>query len=87
MPHETWPTYETRDPADPANMIYGYKRDDGDIHWEIRHPDCSTTIIGTLNDMADAKARLIAERDQHRARQDELVTEHPELKSRSRRTR
>jgi hypothetical protein len=57
MPHETWPTYETRDPADPANMIYGYKRDDGDIHWEIRHPDCSTTIIGTLNDMADAKAR------------------------------
>jgi hypothetical protein len=48
-----------------------------------RRPDGSTERLGTLTDLRNRRVALMAAIDQDRARLDELVTQHPELKSRS----
>ena len=69
-----------------GGTLSGQAHGDGPITWVAIHPSGLVEWIGDEQDMRETRARLAAERDQHRTRLDELVNEYPELKSRSRRT-
>jgi len=76
-------TTHTISATDPVTggRLEGERHGD-DIDWIVVHPGGVVEWLGNTQDMADTRAVLVAQLDQVRMRMDELVNEHPELKSR-----